>query len=97
MKILLGIFTLVLVGSNGVPDAYQGVFQDKAKGIKLTLEYSTAQIEFRSGRKVREQPKEIKFDALAQGKPGIFIDAHGNDNGIMDIYWVNPNTSTMKK
>lgn len=90
------ISLLALVGCRGLPEAYQGVFFDKAKGVRLTLGSSSAVIEFRGGKKIEEDGQEISYENLVQGIGGLYVKPAGDDGGITDVYYVRPQKGTKR-
>lgn len=94
MKIInnlkLVLIATILAACNGLPSAYQGNYKDKANGVNLTLNSGSAEISFKNGRKIKSDAEEMSFEALYEGKTGIFSTSRGRDKGLVHIYYVRP-------
>lgn len=95
--LLLAAVVLSTVACGKIPEAYRGKFQDTEKGATMELEASAGKLTLANGRVLEAKADDLSFDALAEGKSGIYVSANPADGRMMDVYWVNTNMATKQE
>lgn len=80
-----------------IPSSYQGYFEDKAQGAKLSLDVAKGEVILKDGRKITATINDLKFDDLAGGKAGIYLRSVDNDPERSEVFWIMPNKSTRQE
>lgn len=93
--LVLGGLSLALAACGKIPKSYQGDFQDTQSGVSLKLESDKGTLSTAT-HSVSAKADDLKFDALMKGQGGIFIRPSANDKKTMDVYWINPDVSTLQ-
>ncbi len=97
-QIAWAILALSVSACGKIPSAYQGDFVDSATGTRLELSGGSGTLTFPGGRKLEAGSIDLKWDALLEGKPGIYISkAKGADERWLDLYWVNADLSSKRE
>lgn len=90
------IALVVTAGCKGVPQAYQGEFEDKTNNIHLELAWNKAAISM-SGRNIENKLAEFKIEDLQAGKAQVYAREHAANKDLIELFWVLPNMSTKQE
>ncbi len=94
MILLVGFGMMAVACGGKIPSAYQGNFQDNTANVKLTLGGSDATATFADGRVLQTKADDLSFDALSQGKAGVYVRANSADGSKIDVVWSNPDLAS---
>jgi len=92
-NLILVVALAVLSACGGVPSAYQGEFRDDALGATLKLSGSSGTFSDPTGVAITTPAMALAFEALAKGKPGIYLRKNPVRKDLIDIYWIQPRFS----
>jgi hypothetical protein len=85
------VMALALLGAcGGIPSAYQGNFRDESLGVDLQLGSSEGTLTDSQNPPIKTEAMALAFDALAKGKPGIYLRKNPAREDLIDIYWIQP-------
>lgn len=86
----------LLASCDSLPDAYQGVFWNKAAGVRVTLHSYSADVEFKGREKVNHKAEEFNFETASAGRNGIFVRKNSQNKNLVDVYYIIPKRATKK-
>ncbi len=98
-RVALSICLLsLLMGACGkIPKAYRGSFVDASTGSRLDLEASGGSLTTPEGRVQSLKAQAIALEELAQGKPGLYVQALGKNSDTLEIFWISPEVHTRQE
>lgn len=95
---LIGILLALALSACGkIPSAYQGKYLDAATGTKLSLEGNAGLLNLNSGRQVKGDATALEFQALVEGKPGIYLRSMSEDKNSIEVFFLFPRKETRKE
>ncbi|MCM2323561.1 MAG: hypothetical protein NDJ90_09910 [Oligoflexia bacterium] len=101
MKIQKALLILILAiaasACGKVPKGYNGDFVDATTGAKLTLKGSEGSLATSDGRVIEAKAQTLDFEALIEGKPGIYLRPLADDDSRMEVFWIFPQLETRKQ
>lgn len=92
--LLLCAVVLTTVACGKIPEAYRGKFEDREQGAKLELTGTEGKLETKDGRVLESKAEDMSFEALSEGKQGIFVSTNPSNENMVDVFWVNPNLAS---
>ena len=96
LSLLGALVALALSACGKIPDNYQCSFTDNATGTKLTLGGSEGALRLNTGRELKASADNLQFEALLEGKPGIYIRPAAINPDIIEIFWFQQRKTTRK-
>lgn len=94
----LSLFVAASLSACGkIPEGYRGDFADQVTGAKLTIGGSEGELVLNNGRSLKATADTLQFDALLEGKPGIYLRSTSDNAEEMEVFWLFPRKESRKQ
>ena len=93
------LFGLVFLGNacGSIPKAYQGYYKDVQSSATLELKGGEGTFVDESGQQMKSKAFALKYKDLDKGKAGIYVNKNVDNDKILEIYWLSPNTNSRQE
>jgi hypothetical protein len=96
--LLFSTLLLAALSSCGkIPQGYRGSYVDQPSGTKLVLTATDGTYSETGGRQIQAKADSLQFDALAQGKAGLYTRALAGNDKMLELFWFVPDAASRQE